>query len=388
MVYSSKSVEENHSRTLIAGENGLSLYSKKWFELGNEFLLKTSETGRSQFLNTKISINSNKYQFDDSSLSTTEYDAYGVEESFSKVNFSNGLSSLSLSNTYSLRSALDDLSFSANISSHNITNTVDTISQFQLSTNISYNRQLSDSLSLDIDATYSNWEGDSEYSLFADLKHIGVNMVSDFGLGLARQLPSLFQSKAYSNDFLLWDNAFKPQTLFDGSIDLTYLPLGLSLQSKASFANNAIVSDNTGKPIQLSESFISASVILSRDIDWWILRSNHNIMWQHIGTEFIPRPTFQLNGNVATDFTIFKAELQSTLGLDYYYIFNFSIPSFNPVYGSFYNDGSRSKSGHILIVNPYASFRIDNFSFYFKMENALSRLGRAELFSNTRLQHL
>jgi hypothetical protein len=97
-------------------------------------------------------------------------------------------------------------------------------------------------------------------------------------------------------------------------------------------------------------------------------------MWQHIGTEFIPRPTFQLNGNVATDFTIFKAELQSTLGLDYYYIFNFSIPSFNPVYGSFYNDGSRSKSGHLLIVNPYASFRIDNFSFYFKMENALSRL--------------
>lgn len=372
--YSNKSVDETHSRTLFQGESAASVFSDKWLELGNEILLNSSTDSSKHILTSRLSYKSQNYQFDDTNVSDVESGLYALSEDVSIAKFANRLDQLYLLNSYEIHRERSRLGFTASLFSNQFYNSADSLSQFQAIAGLHYHVEVTDSLMIGGEAHFAYRPDNAESRILAFFNAKGQIINTAVKAGIMQQQPSLFESRALNNRDLLWDNDFSSTLTYSIESELDIHPLKLQFIGHINHVSRGIVPDQNGLPVQLSSAYNHIAIGLSRSINWWRLKSNHNFLYQHLTTEAIARPEWQINGHAEMAFKIFKKRLSSYIGMDYIYYANFTAPSFNPMFGTFYNDNSGTPSGHILLINPYASFKVDDFHFYFKMENALSRI--------------
>ncbi len=77
----------------------------------------------------------------------------------------------------------------------------------------------------------------------------------------------------------------------------------------------------------------------------------------------------------------FSTRMSLIAGVDSYFITDHILPRYDLVSGEFYrDDASLRRSGHIIDVRPSVSFRVENFSAFIRVDNALSRLYETRRF--------
>jgi hypothetical protein len=376
MIYSRNHQTEVHSRTLYNGENAQSEYSSLLMGLGNKSTIKQDSIGNSISIQSELLYSNEKYSFLDASITETELVNYGLNADFSNIEYYQSIGSWTLKNMIQKESFNRSIGLFFNISSQTLTNTIDTSGIIQLETGANFKKTFSDNSLLTTEATWTQSSQVSDLGIETQYHKPLQNGYWKGDLSLNSFSGSLFQKRSTLNNFVLWDNVFSASSSMRVQWDYFREDWSANIILRWSIVSSPIVNDDKGWPIQLDQNINSFSIELFKKYNIWIFDTEHRLLLQQVNSEYILQPNAQLNGNVSIHFDLFKkrADLKSTIGFDYYIIPDFKVPSFNPLFGTFYNDRSMVSSNNILLINPYASFNIDNFHFYLKATNGLRRV--------------
>jgi hypothetical protein len=107
---------------------------------------------------------------------------------------------------------------------------------------------------------------------------------------------------------------------------------------------------------------------------------SHDLFLQNDFSGQINIPQLIYVGDVHTEFMLFKKRMKLRLGVDITAMPDFKLASFHPILGDFYSEMSSSQSGNTILIRPYASFKVDQFYAFVKVDNALSRLNDSRNF--------
>lgn len=384
LIYSRSKMSEEHSRTLSSGESATSDRVSLLAGLGNRIFLSSDSLGRTTSLKNELLYGIEKYTFSDASVTTTEAENFGISSDISSIDFGQEVASFSLNSYLEKRHFDKSYGVWVNLSQKKLSHTIDTVRTFQLDIGVDYHKTLSTQSKIDLSGQFVFGQFASDIVFNGNYFRSLLGKAHSLELEVESGMKSpqwIHQIASLETSTVLWNNDFDEVKYLKIEGKYSLIASKTWIQLKSSIYNSPVLYDESGSPFQSDNDIITASMGVHKSLNFWFLTTEHSLLLQYINDDVILRPNLQLNGNVAIDFKLFKSGLRSRIGVDYYFMPSFTTPSFNPLFGSFYNDRSGAKSGYILVLNPYASFRVDdNFQFYFKSTNGLSRLVGSDFY--------
>lgn len=373
LIFSNTNVEETNSRTLSSGENSNSQLKQLRYEIGNRMLLNDSMYFGKLFLNSTLGYKNEFYSFVDDTVGETEADFYLPISGIGSVDYRNELATLKFAN----KLIVDNEKFTATvgIDYYNKKHTLlqDTFSYNEVLLNIQYSTNVFRRSKLNANLSYGFVDAANDASIDITIDSplkIGTNEVS---LELSSLSPTLLHRYLSTTQGLVWQNEYSKTNEVVINANQYWNSFALNTGIEISYITNPVLFDANSESIQLNESITSLTLELHRNLNWRFLKSQHSLLVQNISSEYITNPSMQLKGEISTKFSLFKKKLNSTIGLNYVFMPSYSVSSYNPSIGIFYNDRTGAKSGNIILINPYYSFKVDHFNFFVKCNNCLSR---------------
>ncbi len=373
LVYRNTDVNEMNSQTMANGQSSSSKLKQIEYLLGNKMKLRDSLLNGSLFLINKIGYTNNYFEFSDDSVTEEEGELYLPVESTNSTIIKNGLRKIYVFNQLQYSSNNFDVTFGMNYSNKEYSTVLDTSNFNEIEASILVQKDLfkKSRLSSQVNIGLLDASGDMNIDIIMDTPlRIGENKL---GFKFNSLTPYAFFKNAYSSNGLIWSNEFSNSVLYELDVLQSIPKHRLMLRARFSMLENSVVINPEGSPTQLTESINTIAIQLSKSLNWKFIESDHNILYQHITTESIKRPPVQLTGSIRTTFLILKEKMLSEIGFHYYILPDHQINSYNPALGLFYNEQLQRSSGNIVIINPYYSFKVDNFNFFIKANNVLSR---------------
>ena len=375
--FQNMSIDENHSRTLEDMEGSLSNWSNFHIELGNRMVLKDSlPQDRRLNMTNSLKILSNRYSFNDSELNDGEKVIYSpISDTLKMVSLENHLSSIEWHNTISLQNEGSTLGASLDYNQRTYRNALDTLGINEWVLGLLWEKRLSQASKL-----YSSLDFglvDIAGELRAQVSYIRKSSKTPLNLTLRlkKYLPNLIWRRQVINNETLWTNEFVKSTIIQAEAQTKIYGIGVNI--RANQLSNGVFLGGTGEPIQLNKALNHMSLTLSKEVNYKFIKSHHHIALNYVSDDILLAPSFQYAGDASIGKYLKKYNAQVDLGVNYYYIPSYTIPSFHPVFGIFYNDNTNLSSGDILIVNPYMRVSIDSFTFFLKSNNSLAALRSA-----------
>jgi len=320
----------------VASDDANSDFSDFQIVLGNQVTLKDSLANNSRLsLRSSLQFASNRYSFLDESVQPSEREIYiAIPDQRSVVDLNNQLRTIQFRNELVLKNDNSEISAFLTYNNKSFRNTRDTIPINELILGLNYERNLNES----------------------------IYLTSNGQLGVG----DIFGQVIDSID--IWQNEFEKSSYLD--INLSGSLAGFDVSLGALQLGNGVFLDADATPTQLNTAVMSLSAMISRDIDFWIFKSQHRLIYNQINNDIILAPDIQLAGRLSTGTFLKKYNAHIDLGLDYYFIPSYTAPAFHHVFGRFYNNGLIRQSGDVAIVNPYLTIQIDNLAFFVKSVNA------------------
>jgi len=371
------SVNEAQSRSFLpssglAADEARSNISDFHLELGNQLLLKDSlAQGRSLTLRSALKFMSNRYTFLDESVQSSEQAIYvpiQFDANNLAVNLNNQLRTTQLKNELILKDKRSAASASLIYNNKSYRNTIDTIPINEVIIGLSYKNELTESLLFSARGQLGIIDVSGELSLNASIERDTDKLPFLLDINYKLLNPSLTLQDQELNSDYIWQNEFIKSSYLD--IHLRSRVAGFNISLGALQLSNGVFLNTEAIPFQLSTAVTSLSAIVSREIDFWIFKSQHNLIYNQINNDIILAPELQLAGSLSTGTFLKKYKARIDLGIDYYLIPSYNAPAFHHVFGRFYNNGLSQQSGDIAIVNPYLTIQIDTLAFFIKSVNA------------------
>lgn len=241
----------------------------------------------------------------------------------------------------------------------------------------------------ELDGQYLNATASVDFKDFSVAAGAGINSrAPNFNLLLHQ---SDYVNYNWQNDY---NNVEKQQLNF--RIDSEkYIDLEIefnTIQDYAYFRENRIIDGNpdftgfTALPQQTSEELTYLKVKAHKSFEF--LRhfgSDHTIMYQNVGQEenIINVPNFITRNTLYYKNRLFKNALLLQTGITLKYFQDYRMDGYDPVLGEFYSQNSIELGSHPY-VDLFINAKIQQTRIFFKLENAISPLGRPEYFSAPR----
>jgi len=355
----------------VASDDANSDFSDFQIVLGNQVTLKDSLANNSRLsLRSSLQFASNRYSFLDESVQPSEREIYiAIPDQRSVVDLNNQLRTIRFKNELVLTKN-DNSEISAFLTYNNksFRNTRDTIPINELILGLNYERNLNESIYLTTNGQLGVGDISGEVSLAVALESKADKWPFELTVDFKLLNPSLSLQDQVIDSIDIWQNEFEKSSYLD--INLSGSVAGFDVSLGALQLGNGVFLDADATPTQLNTAVMSLSAMISRDIDFWIFKSQHRLIYNQINNDIILAPDIQLAGRLSTGTFLKKYNAHIDLGLDYYFIPSYTAPAFHHVFGRFYNNGLIRQSGDVAIVNPYLTIQIDNLAFFVKSVNA------------------
>ncbi len=183
---------------------------------------------------------------------------------------------------------------------------------------------------------------------------------------VAQNLNSFFLNTeaVYTHDFIS-----PVGTRLNGAISIPFLKTTISFGQN--LISNFIYRDEKAMPKQDSSLLSSTSISLNNHIKLWKFNLETNVFNQTINKEYLALPNQYLKSNFYFESPLFAKVLLLRLGVEYKYIPAFTLPSYDPVSGSYYNKNQIEKTS-FQGMDVYLSGKVSKFRIFVKYENLLS----------------
>lgn len=361
--------EENHARTLSNSSLGSSNYGVSGWTIGNWRQLSSNDsTQQSTWWSSELSSQKNGYNYSTTVDDNTKI-TLGLDKGVSSLSLDQGLSTLQWANGLTRKNQSQESLLEATIRLNSLRNSQDTVRQAELGIRAHHVQVLAISQLIG-SADVAMRKGETDYSL-------GIELTSDktrAEIVHSRAHPDLAERTLFLSATDSIGLSLSPSRSWALSASYQDIVPGLHLEANVELTSDAIVPSALGKPVQLEEDIFIAN--LTATYQWAIrrIKGNTALTLQHINNNVIPRPSAYLKGDIGLPFTLVRDKLDAKIGMNYLLATSYHIPAYNPLYGSFYNDGSGQKSGVIAIFDPYIQFDIDRFHAYLKTTNPMTRV--------------
>ncbi len=377
--YSNIGIDEANSRTLTKDENGVSNLSNTKFVIGNKMVLRDSIwNDKTIWLKTEIGMKKHNFSFSDASVSTNESVFYSFSD-LTTVELAYDLNRRYIENQINIEGGDRMWSAGLTVNGYAFSQAIDTMSFTQIDLFGGVDLKFSDEgmASSFIELALIDGGGDIEWINRLSRRFGRYHL--DAELVLQRLQPTLHQRVLQVSEQRLYDNDFSALYAVNLSAHISRYGSPWDANLKVGHVWDAVLFDQQGLPYQEESPYSYITADFTMPWSWRWIEGETGLQIQHITTDRILRPAIQIAGSLEIDFKLFKRQLASAIGMDYYVLPSYDVPSYQPLLGAFYNDYSGAKSGNIVILNPYFTLDIDKFHFYLKTNNSLSRLTGTDL---------
>lgn len=361
--------EENHARTLSNSSLGSSNYGVSGWTIGNWRQLSSNDsTQQSTWWSSELSSQKNGYNYSTTVDDNTRV-TLGLDKGVSSLSLDQGLSTLQWANGLTRKSQTQESQLEATIQLNSLRNSQDTVRQTELGIRAHHAQVLAIG-QLTGSADVAMRKDETDYSLGMELTSKNARVEITY----SHAHPDLAKRTLFLNATDSIGLSLSPSRSWALSGSYQDIVPGLHLETNVELTSDAIVPNPLGNPVQLEEDLFIAN--LTATYQWAVgrIKGNSALTLQHINNNVIPRPSAYLKGDIGLPFTLVRDKLDAKIGMNYLLAASYDIPAYNPLYGSFYNDGSGQKSGVIAIFDPYIQFDIDRFHAYLKTTNPMTRV--------------
>ena len=366
-------VNEAQSRSFLpnsglTSDNANSTFSDFHLEFGNQVNLKDSLlNSRSLILRSALQFKSNRYTFIDEDVQDSEEEIF-LPVMLEEINLNNHLRTTQFRNDLVLRGQNSEVTASIVYQNKSYCNTRDTIPINELIVGLSYEHDLTESLHFTSNGKIGIADIAGEVSLGASIERNTDQWPFQVDVNYKLLNPSISLQDQVIDSLNIWENDFVKSSYLD--IHLRSRIAGFDIALSALQVEDGVFLDTDATPTQLNTSVTSLSAMLSRDINFGIIKSQHRLIYNRIDNDIILAPEVQLAGNFSVGTFLNKYQARLDVGIDYYLIPSYNAPAFHHVFGRFYNNGLNQESGDIAILNPYLTLQIESLAFFIKSVNA------------------
>ncbi len=176
----------------------------------------------------------------------------------------------------------------------------------------------------------------------------------------------------YRSNYVNWFNDFdKSRTLRMG---VNLMSEMFQLEGNYYLLNRAFFMDADALPSQNEGSFPVYTASLATNLDFWVFRSRHRLIFQHTKDDAFERfPSFASFHSIYADIKLFDNALHLNTGFDVRYNAPYRPMAYMPVVRHFYVQDD-FESGHDLIVDVFVNARISRTRIFLKLEHFLGLL--------------
>lgn len=173
----------------------------------------------------------------------------------------------------------------------------------------------------------------------------------------------------FSGNYIRWDNDFFKQRTMN--LGLIFIGTHLQLEANYFLLNRPVFFNTAALPEQHDGTFPVISASLSGNIDLWVLRSKHKMVFQYMGEEQYDRfPAAISYHSLYADFKLFDNALHAHAGFDLRYNTPYRPMAYMPVVRQFYIQ-DEYKSDHVLLLDAFINAKISRARLFVKLQNIL-----------------
>lgn len=376
--------EEVQSRGFIDGaaESANITYGRWHIEAGNQIYLRDSIlTPTSPRLITKLKYVRDDFEFRDAAVSASERNYYSYVPADDTLSRTNNFLLWSLDNHIILFKKGWKIETGLDMDILSLRQTALSEKYFQINVPIIAEKKLSLQSVFSGAFEVSLLDGKGDISLHGGINHtLDTQNELNFTLYFDLLEPLSRYQRVSANQSLLWSNDLGKYTRTALSASWSNIQLDTRLQLQYSLLGKYTVLDEAAMPIQLASPAHIIQFSADQSLALGPVKTSHHGFYQFISHDRILRPALGYSGTAVVGLPLFKNRWDMKMGVDVHYLADYSIPNYNPVLADFFNDFSNSRSGHIVLINPFLNVKIDRFFGFVKVVNAANRLNTQNHF--------
>ena len=188
-------------------------------------------------------------------------------------------------------------------------------------------------------------------------------------LGYSQNKASYAHQILVLNNELIQDINWKNPSQIYASARIANIDYQFSLWLGYRSYSNLLKRNIRGDLFQLSGKYNYLNFGVSKELNFGPIRSEHNVLFQSESNNEFGFPKFTYSGTVKYSFRLFKKNLKSEIGLRANYWPSFDTPEYYPIIGEFSNVITSDDGADALLLFPYFSARVSEFTFFVKGVN-------------------
>lgn len=223
-----------------------------------------------------------------------------------------------------------------------------------------------------------------EYQLRGSLK-LGLGKAGEFRAGLLsqRRPPDILYQRLFISRTPIWNlNLEKP---VENTLSASYaLPLiGFDATAKTTLINNYLYYDQDGFASQTAASLQIVQLLITENLKWgWLRFDNTFALQQSNRSDVFRLPNWFSKNSLYLSGKLFKKRLLLNVGVDFRMNSAFQPDGYQPLTGQFYLQDTITQQPYPW-VDLFLAFKVQDFRFFFRYENAYTWLDNTQVFYQT-----
>lgn len=232
--------------------------------------------------------------------------------------------------------------------------------------------QINQKLDVLADAYFGLASNAGEYRLkgkvnFSFLKNIKLQG----GVLLSRYNPSIIERNLYISNNEVYNNDFTAPLYNSISLRASLPWSNIFVEGKQTIITNPIYINSNRLPDQYDGTISISQVTAQFNPKVWIFNFENQIGFQFLTEDLYELPQFISEHHVYMEGNIFKKKMSARLGASIQTVQAYTAANYTPILGKFYlqKEGEERRTPLYSVADAYASFKVDAFRFFFKIEN-------------------
>lgn len=233
------------------------------------------------------------------------------------------------------------------------------------------NTRVKEYISLQSDAKLGTLDASGDFSIDTKAKLKYKNWLDIKGrLFLYRYTPSLVQRSLTINQSSIFAQSLDKPFGSKLEIGLRVPKSGSSLILRQTVEDNSIYFEKGSiAPKQLNGQLTTLQVELQQSLRWWLIGYDGSLLYQTFNEDIYHLPPLVTKQSLYLNSNIFDKKMNLQIGADFRYIHFDNAVDFFPVNGQLY--ASENEMDDLLALDFFVNFKIQDFRFFVKAENAL-----------------